>query len=108
MNAIQQPGTLTTLSALEQRDVASAADRIRAIGTSVARIGTIMTAVQAQLLEKEAPHEPCNDCRMHQLVTTPTLFALYTAIEELGEIVYTLADNIETTIHRAHLRKGSA
>jgi len=108
MNAIQQPGTPTTLSAFEQRDIESAANRIREIGTSVTTLGKITFAIQMQLLDEEDPNEPCNDCHMHQLVTTSTIFALQTAIKELGEIVHTLGGNIETTLFRAQQSKGGA
>ncbi|GEM_PF-4241946 len=108
MNARQQPETPTTLSAFEQRDVEAVANRIREIGTSVATLGKIMSAIQMQLILEEEPSAPCGDCQMCEIVTTPTLFALQTAIKELGEIVHTLGDNIDTTIHHAHQRKGSA
>ncbi|WP_306546973.1 hypothetical protein [Desulfobulbus sp.] len=108
MNAIQQPEKPTVLSASEQRDVEAAANRIREIGISVATLGKIMSAIQLQLILEEEPSAPCGDCQMHEIVKTPTLFALQTAIKELGGIVHTLGDNIETTIHHAHQRKGSA
>jgi hypothetical protein len=108
MNAMRQPETQTTLSAFEQRDVEAVASRIREIGTSVATLGKIMSAIQLQLILVEEPAPPCGDCQMHEIVTPPTIFALQTAIKELGGIVHTLGDNIGTTIHHAHQRKGRA
>ncbi|MDD2468576.1 MAG: hypothetical protein PHI97_31755 [Desulfobulbus sp.] len=108
MNIMQPPKTPTILRVSEQRDIEEAANRIREIGTSVAEIGKIMSAIQLQLILTEEPTPPCGDCQMHEIVTPPTIFALQTAIKELGGIVHTLGDNIGTTVNHAHQRKGSA
>jgi len=105
MSATKEARTMFIVEESAKNKIEQDAARIRDIGASINTIGKIMDAVQMQLMDGD-DHIPCVDCHMHEVVDTTTLFSLYTAVKELGEVAHSLGDGIESAIYKSKKYQG--